>query len=185
MSSPRFGRLVAPLLLIVTLTACGRSASSTEPVHAGAPVGSPTAPAPTTTTTGPTTTGPTTTTVAGDAGPPDPSPVANLTPTDLRRVVEAPGPRSTRSLAGPTADRVTVSGRTVWRVRIPGRFAVRDARVEVLAGDRVVGIGIVGPGLTSLVAVTEDGAGLVPGAPVSYRWEGAAAVSAGSLAVVR
>lgn len=181
MSSPRSGRLVAPLLLIVTLAACGRAASSPEPVHAGAPAGSTTAPTTTQTTTAPAPT----TTIAGGAGTPDPSPVANLTPTDLRRVVEAPGRRSTRSLAGPAADRVTVSGRAVWRVRIPGRFAVRDARVEVLVGSRVVGIGMVGPGLTSLVAVTEDGAGLVPGAPVSYRWEGAAAVAAGALEVAR
>jgi hypothetical protein len=112
------------------------------------------------------------------------SPVANLTPKDLQRVVEAAGTRPTRSLRGPVAERVPVGSSTVWRIRIPGEFQARSARVQVLVGSKPVGLGILTPTLDALVAVTTDGSGLVRGAAVAYQVEGAEPVAVGSLEVI-
>jgi hypothetical protein len=109
--------------------------------------------------------------------------VADLTPADLRRAVEAPVATATRSLHGPTAERIRIGDRTVWRVRIPGEFEVRSARVRVTVGATVVGAGIVTPHLDALVAVTTDPAALASGAAVSYQWQGGPVVPAGRLAV--
>lgn len=111
--------------------------------------------------------------------------VAGLTPAELRTVLDAPVP-ATRARSGPVAERVALAGgRSAWRVRIPGRFPVRSARAFVSVGGRRIGLGAVGPHLTSLVAVSPDGTGLVAGAVVSYRWEGSEPVVAGRLQVVR
>jgi hypothetical protein len=111
--------------------------------------------------------------------------VAGLSPAELRQVVTAPPSIATRAVTGPVAEQVTVAGRKVWRVRIPGHFPVRDARVVVIVGTRQVGQGIVASNLGSLTAVSPDGTGLVSGAPVRFQWEGTRATSAGRLEVVR
>lgn len=162
-------------MLLVALGACGRTSEgpsapgsatgATERVSGGAAAGS--------------------TTVAAARDGSDPSPVNGLSAADLRVVVDAPGAPSTRALAGPVADRVAVGGRTVWRVTVPGAFTVRDARVVVEVGGRVVGQGVLTPDLGRLVAATADGSGLVAGAPVAYRYEGGPSVPAGTLAVRR
>lgn len=177
--------------LVLMVAGCGRG-SSGEPVVAGSPSTSaelaPTGPSSSTAPTPSTVPGSSTsTTTATDAsGEEDPSPVANLTPTDLRRVVEAPVATTLRSAPGPAADRVELSGgRTAWRVRIPGRFAVRAARAVVVVGDRTVGEAIVAVDTSALVAVTLDGTGLVAGAAVSYQWEGSEPVAVGGLEVAR
>jgi hypothetical protein len=169
MTSRRHRGALAPLLIVgalVIIAGCGRS-SGGESVGAGRPASTATPAA-----------GPTTTTTAAGA-----SPVANLTPMDLRRVVEAAGTTPTRALRGPVAERITVGDRTVWRIRIPGRFEARSARVRVSVGGTVVGAGMVAPHLDALVAVTADPALIVRGAPVTYQWEGSQPVAAGPLAV--
>jgi hypothetical protein len=208
MSSLRFRRAVVPLLLVVGViaTACGGGAPD-EVSSAGDPSTSPGSSVPDTTGAGPAAEA-TTTTTDGDVGattaPPQtaepapttttlpepdggaPSPVAGLTAAELRAAVEAPSSATTRAATGPTAERVSLGdGRTVWRVRIPGEVPVRAARVEVLVGGRSIGEGIVAPDLSSLSVVTVDGAGLVAGAPVATRWEGATAEPAGTLVVAR
>lgn len=95
-------------------------------------------------------------------------------------------PASSRTLRGPVAERLVLAdGTGLWRVRIPGPFPARSARVAVLVAGRVVGAGMVTADLGALVAVTPDASGLTAGAAVSYRWEGQDAVAAGTLAVVR
>ncbi len=128
---------------------------------------------------------PTSTTVAApDPGPVDPSPVGRLDPAELRQVVEAP--LRDRTLTGAVAEQVALAdGRTVWRVRIPGEFPPRAARLTVSVADREVGQGIANPDGSALVAVTFDGTGLVAGAPVTYGPPGVDPVAAGPLAVLR
>lgn len=190
MSSPRRRRAVAPLVLVLALAACAHQApeavrTGSDPSAASGPTeASPTTAAvPVTTAT--TASSVPTPTVAGSAGAPAASPVDGLTPAELRTAVEAPASVSTRAVSGPVAERVVVGGRSVWRVRIPGSFPVRSARVQVLVGSRIVGLGLEGPDLGALLAVTVDGSGLVAGAPVSYQWEGSRPVAAGRLVVAR
>ena len=194
MSSSSVRRAAVIALLVLLLASCG--GSSGQAVRTGSPGQDPSfGPRPTAAATAPTSTtnadpgapdpSATTTTVAApDGGPADPSPIANLTPTDLRRVVEAP--RRNRNLTGPTADRVSLpDGRTVWRVTITGRFPLRSARLTVTVGDRIVGQGISTPDGGALVAVTLDGTPLVAGAPVAWGPPGVKPAEAGRLAVVR
>lgn len=130
------------------------------------------------------TTGPGTTVVA-PAGDPGESPVDGLDAAELQAAVVAPVPPAASRAARPTVDRVALpDGRTVWRVRIPGTVPARSARATISVGDREIGVAVTPPDLSALVAVTTDGTGLVAGAPVTYRWEGAEAVAAGALEVV-
>lgn len=125
------------------------------------------------------------TTAAAPGGDPGASPVEGLDAGQLMAAVEAPVPPAARRLAGPTADRVRLAdGALVWRVRIPGEVPARSARATILVGDREVGVALTPPDLSGLVAVTRDGTGLVPGAAVSTRWEGAEPVAAGPLEVL-
>jgi len=126
------------------------------------------------------------TTTSTQVPPSGPSPVAGLSATDLRSAVLAPSATTKVRPAGPVAEQVRLpSGTSVWRVRLPGAFPVRSARVTVFVAGRRVGEGMVGPRLQSLVAVTRTGAGLTSGAAVTYRWDGSAEVSAGRLTVIR
>jgi hypothetical protein len=139
-----------------------------------------------TTSTVPTLPAPTTTSVPTVAGGTAASPVEGLDAAQLQQAVEAPSPASTRSAAGAMVDQVTLpDGTRVWRVRIPGDFRARSARVAVSVGRRLVGEGVLARDLQSITAVTTDGSGLTAGQPVSYRWEGGSSVAAGNLAVVR
>lgn len=114
------------------------------------------------------------------------STVDGLDAAQLREAVEAPEPAGRARASGPVAQPVRLaSGTTVWRVRIPGRFAVRSARVVVSVGGRQLGEGVPGSHLQSLVVVTRDPRGIVDGAPVTYRWAGGPTVGAGRLVVVR
>lgn len=168
--SPRraSGLLAASAVAVLLLSGCGR-ASSPEPVRTASGAGSSSAGQPSVT--------------EPQAGA---SPVDGLTPEQLREAVTAPSGTATRAARGPVAEQVVLAdGTKVWRVRIPGPFPVRDARVAVLVGSRVIGEGILAPDLGSISAVTVDGTGLRSGAAASYRWEGSAAVAAGPLTVVR
>lgn len=194
MCSLRPGRAAVLLAVAVTFASAGCGRSTPEPVSAGAPAPTTAAGAGSTTVASgagsPTsvaapTAGPTTTTLIGAEGAPDPSPVARLSAVDLRRLVAGAAAPTTRSVSGPTVQQVAASGRTYWRIRIPGSVPARSARIEVLVGGRVVGQGFETPALDALVAVTADGSGLVAGAPVTYRWGDSAPVAAGALAVVR
>jgi hypothetical protein len=127
---------------------------------------------------------PSTTEVASSPAGTDASPVEGLDAQQLADLVAVPS-RSTRALAGPSVEVVRSGGTTAWRVRVPGRTPVRAARVQVLVGGRVVGLGIPAADLGSLTAVTLDGSGLVAGAPVALRWEGSEPQAVGTLAVVR
>ena len=185
--------------LSIGVVACGRGGAPTQVATEGTSAPSSSVPAPvaepaaSTSTTiaggdvGPT--GPTTTTTPApdrSGSDPGPSPVDGLDAEQLRSAVEAPVGASTRSVAGATADQVTLSdGTRVWRVRVPGDFTARSARVTISVGDRVVGQGVLTRDLRSLVAVTTDGSGLSAGQAVSYQWEGSPAIAAGPLAVVR
>lgn len=191
-------RRLLPLLFValsIGAAACGSGDRPTQVAAGGDPeaVTSTTeasAPSTTVTTTAPT---PTTTAVptttappAADPGATDASPVAGLDAAQLQQAVEAPSRATTRSLAGPSAERVALAdGTQVWRVRVPGAFQARSARVAISVGDRVVGEGVLASDLSSITAVTTDGSGLVAGRPVSFQWEGGPSVAAGALAVIR
>ncbi len=114
------------------------------------------------------------------------SPVDGLDASELKAVVEAPLRSGARSATGPVVDQVTVAdGTTIWRVRVPGAFTARSARVAVSVGGRLIGEAVLAPDLQSIVAVTTDGAGLTAGRAVSYQWEGGPSVPAGTLVVAR
>ena len=128
----------------------------------------------------------TTTTTAPPSGASDASPVAGLDAAQLQAALALPAGATGRSLAGPTVDQVTLAdGTRVWRVRVPGAFTARSARVTISVGGRTVGAGILAPDLGAITAVTTDGTGLTAGKPVSYQWEGSPSVAAGTLAVAR
>jgi hypothetical protein len=193
------------LLLSVAIVGCGATPADEVSSVGGAPTSSTSTPSSTsapdgeagatTTAEPPVSTAvppvPPSTTSSTTTAPPPPegtaaSPVEGLSAAELRAAVEIEPSGAVRRLGGPTLESVrTPQGATVLRVRIPGPFPVRAARVEVLVGDRTVGEGIVAPDLSALTAVTLDGSGLVAGAPVSYRWEGAEPVAVGPLGVVR
>lgn len=195
-------RSLVPLLALLAIAAasCGGGDRPTE-VAAGAGAASTTAvvsttpasTAPSSTSTVPVTTAPapdstpSTTAVAPQVdGGTAASPVEGLTADQLRAAVETPSRAATRRAAGPTVDEVTLGdGTRVWRVRVPGAFQARSARVEVHVGGRRIGEGVLAPDLQSITAVTTDGSGLIPGRPVAYRWEGGPLEAAGSLEVAR
>ena len=109
-----------------------------------------------------------------------------LTADQLRAAVEASVPAANRRAVGPTVDQVTLAdGTRVWRVRVPGAFPARAARVEVQVGGRRVGEGVLAPDLQSITAVTTDGSGLTAGRPVTFRWEGGPLEAAGPLELAR
>lgn len=140
---------------------------------------------PTPTTAAPAAPETTSTTAAPAVGPAAPSPVDGLDAAELQAALAAPLGSTARS-AGPVADRVTLDdGTTVWRVRVPGDFDARSARVSISVGGRVVGEGVLAPDLAAITAVSTDGAGLTAGRPVTYQWEGGPSVAAGNLAVAR
>lgn len=168
MTSRTLRRTLAPCFLLLALAACGRSPSG-EPVQAGAAGAA---------------AGATSTTVG--SSPKVASSVTGLSPLQVREAVQAVVPATTRRATGPVAEPVALAGgRTVWRVRLPGRFAVRGAQVRVLVDGRPLGAGIVTPGLDALVVVTPDASRLRAGASVAYQWEGSPPVAAGRLAVTR
>lgn len=170
------GGLAVCIVMAVGLIACG---SGSDPVEVGAGAGA----APSEQEGGPV---PTASEPAPD--PADgPSPVEGLTAAELRSAVEAPPAPALagRRGRGPVADQVTVGGRTVWRITIPGTFDVLSSRIVVAVGGRDVGEGVVTADLSALVAVATDPAVVVAGAPVTYRWGATAPVEAGRLEVVR
>lgn len=170
--------------IVMSLAACG---DAPDPIETGAGAGpvSTAATSPVSTEVADTTApAETTTTIASGPTTPQPSPVDGLTSVQLRTVVEAPV-RATRRNAGPVADRVTVDGRTLWRVSIPGSFDLLASRITVTVGVTDVGEGVVSPDLSRLVAVVADPSSLVAGAPVSYRWGAGDPIAAGALEVVR
>ena len=170
---------LAVCIVAVGMTACG---GGSEPVEAGAGAETaPTAPA----ATEPPAPGPPTTTAEEPSAATGPSPVDGLTAAELRSVVEAPPAGGERRRTGPVADRVTVGGRTVWRITIPGTYELLSSRIVVAVGGTDVGEGVVAPDLTALVAVAPDPGVLVAGAPVTYRWGAGEPVAAGALEVVR
>lgn len=191
--------------LSIGVVACGRGAAPTHVAAGGDPApssttavpatsapepASPSTTAPAAVTAVPATDVPPTTTavVAADpvAGDPGASPVPGLDAAQLQAAVEAPQAGSTRAATGVTLDQVTLAdGTRVWRVRIPGSFTARSARVFVTVGSRLVGEGVLARDLGSLTAITTDGTGLTAGQPVSYQWEGGPVVAAGRLAVIR
>ena len=198
--------LVAALLLTL-LVGCGGAGGTThlasgqeggpdEPAATSAP---PTTTAPPRTTAPPTTATSTTTapTTTAPAVPPttaaapipegsDASPVDGLTAEELVAAVTAPQRGRTARPTSPTVDQVVLAdGTRVWRVRVPGAFPARSARVTVSVGGREVGQGITAPDLGAITAVTTDGTGLRAGAAVSYQWEGSPPVAAGTLEVAR
>ena len=162
----------------VTSTTAAPASSTTEaaaPSTTSAPSAPSTAPS-TTSTTAP----------ASDPGAAAASPVDGLDAAQLQQAVEAPVLATSRSAAGATVDQVVLAdGTRVWRVRVPGDFTARSARVAVSVGSRVAGEGVLASDLGSITAVTTDGRGLTAGQPVSYRWEGGGPVAAGTLAVIR
>jgi hypothetical protein len=171
------GGLAVCIVMAVGLNACG---GGSEPVETGAGAeAAPTAPDP----TGPGT--PTTATAEEPPAATGPSPVEGLTAAELRSVVEAPPTPAGRRRTGPVADRVTVGGRAVWRITIPGTYELLSSRIVVAVGGTDVGEGVVAPDLSALVAVATDPAVLVAGAPVTYRWGAGEPVAAGALEVVR
>lgn len=138
----------------------------------------------TTTATAPATT--TTSAVPPPSGPAAPSPVDGLDAAQLQAALALPVGTSARSASGPTVDQVALPGGTrVWRVRVPGDFTARSARVSISVGGRTVGEGVLSPDLAAITAVTTDGSGLSAGRPVTYRWEGGSPIAAGNLAVAR
>ena len=162
------GLLAASAVAVLLLGACGREASPDPVRTASAPAAADATSAPD---------------PVGGAGA---SPVEGLTPEQLREAVTAPSGESARRATGPVAEQVVLGdGTKVWRVRVPGSFPVRDARVAISVGARVVGEGVTAPDLASITAVSVDGTGLRSGAKVSYRWEGSEPVAAGTLTVVR
>ncbi len=171
MSPQSFRRSLAPTVAVavaVVLVACGSEAAP-GPVASGAP--------PTVASAEP---------AAGPAPGAAPSTVDGLSAAELREAVEAPEPAGRARAAGPVAQPVRLaSGTTVWRVRIPGRFPVRSARVVVSVGGRRLGEGVPGSHLEGLVAVTRDPEPIVSGARVTYGSSGGPTVDAGRLAVRR
>ncbi|MCU1370412.1 MAG: hypothetical protein JWO77_1606 [Ilumatobacteraceae bacterium] len=193
-------------LLALGLAACGGADGPTQVATGGAPdpgaaatsttegsgpgadptTTAATAADPTTTAATPTTTAAPSTTTAPASGTSDASPVAGLDAAQLQAALAAPGGASGRSLRGPTVDQVTLAdGTRVWRVRVPGAFTARSARVAISVGSRRVGEGVLAPDLGTITAVTTDAAGLTAGRPVSYQWEGSPPVAAGNLEVAR
>lgn len=129
----------------------------------------------------------TTTTTAPPSGASAASPVAGLDAAELQAALALPsGPAGRTLRSGPTVDQVTLDdGTRVWRVRVPGDFTARSARVSISVGARQVGEAVLAPDLQSITAVTTDGTGLGAGRPVTYQWEGSPAVAVGNLAVIR
>jgi hypothetical protein len=114
------------------------------------------------------------------------SPVDGLKAAQLKAALEVPVGGAVRSAPGPTVDQVTLpDGTHVWRVRVPGPFAARSARIAVTVGGRRVGEAVQSADLQAITAVTTDGTGLTAGRPVTYQWEGGPSMRAGTLAVVR
>ena len=187
------------LLLALAAGVVGCASQATDAVATGAPGAASTSTTPTTVTVAPSTTdvtspatagtvstAPVVTTTLAPSGPSAPSPVAGLSAADLRAAVLAPATGGRARVSGPVAEQVRLpNGTSVWRVRIPGAFPVRAARVTVFVAGRRVGQGVLGPRLRSLVAVTRSGAGIRTGAAVTFRWDGSSPVSAGQLTVVR
>lgn len=168
--------VLAAVVAAVSVVACGSEAVPRQVATA--------APAPTTSSVAP----PTDEIAAGAGTGGAASTVDGLTAAELREAVEAPesAPVGRDRTSGPVAQRVRLaSGATVWRVRIPGRFPVRSARVVVSVGGRQLGEGVPGSRLQSLVAVTRDAGAIVEGAAVTYAWAGGPTVPAGRLAVIR
>lgn len=196
---PRRSLSVLFALLVLGAAACGGTDRPTQVATEGAPdpgaevTATSTAGAEATTTTA----APTSSTTipapleeapVGDdvVGASDASPVAGLDATELQAALAAPGGASGRSLSGPIVDQVTLAdGTRVWRVRVPGTFTARSARVSISVGGRLVGEGVLASDLGSITAVTTDGTGLTAGRPVSYQWEGGPTVAAGKLGVAR
>jgi hypothetical protein len=190
-----FRRSLVPILALVTVAAaaCGGGGDRPTRVAAGGappasattaatsstvpPAADATVPAPTSTTI-----------VASDVtgSPSADSPVDGLRADQLKAALEAPVAAAARSRSGPTVDQVVLAdGTRVWRVRVPGSFEARSARLAIDVGGRRVGLGVLAADLQAVTAVTTDGSGLLAGSAVSYRWEGGPSVPAGSLAVVR
>ncbi len=165
------------------VAAGGDPSEATSTTETAAPPSTTTAvPATTTTTAALATTSTTASPVGGDAA----SPVDGLDAGQLQQAVQAPVSGTARSAAGATVDQVTLAdGTHVWRVRVPGAFPARSARVAVSVGNRVIGEGVLAGDLRAITAVTTDGTGLTAGQPVSYQWEGGRSVAAGTLAVIR
>ena len=195
-------RSLLPLLALLAIAAasCGAGDRPTEVASgAGAATSTtiegttPPSTTPSSTSTAPATTVPTPdSTTSTIAVAPQPgggtaaSPVEGLTADELRAAVEAPVPAANRRAVGPTVDQVTLAdGTRVWRVRVPGAFPARAARVEVQVGGRRVGEGVLAPDLQSITAVTTDGSGLTAGRPVTFRWEGGPLEAAGPLELAR
>jgi len=197
-------RRLLPLLLValsIGVAACGSGDRATQVAAGGSPeaVTPPSAEAaPSTTATSTPVAGATSTTAAvatssttpttapADRGGTAASPVAGLDAAQLQQAVEAPATGSTRTASGATVDQVTLSdGTRVWRVRVPGDFTARSARVNISVGSRLVGEGVLAGDLRSLTAVTTDGRGLTAGQPVSYQWEGGRPIAAGKLEAAR
>ncbi len=188
--------VVAIVVSVAILTACG---GGSEPVDAGA--GAPAAPGREGETSPPgaeadgaaetdTAEADTAATQADDAGEPvgdAPSPVEGLTADQLREAVEAPSSAAAVQARrrGPVAEPITVAGRSLWRVTVPGRFQILSSAIVVAVGGHDVGEGVVADDLASLVVVTADPAPLVAGAAVTFRWGAGAPTAAGSLEVVR
>ena len=76
-------------------------------------------------------------------------------------------------------------GRLVWRLRIPGRFPPRSARLMVDVDGVDVGPGLESPGLDALMVVMVDPTALVDGATVSYRVGAEAPTVVGLLEVIQ
>ena len=155
---------VATVVLLAAISGCGSEAAG--PVAAGSSGGA-------------------TTSSPASEGSAE-SPVDGLTAEQLKTALQAPLSETLRNAAGPTADRVATSGgQTAWRVRVPGQFNARGARVSISVGGELVGEAVLAPDLASIATVTTDAGPLRSGAAVSYQWEGSDPVPAGNLTVIR
>jgi len=135
-------------------------------------------------TTPPTTTPPTT-------APPPGSPVAGLSPAELKALVQALGTSGQAATAVPTSDQVAVpdvqgdgvgasAGRAVTVIRIPGSHPLRALDATVALDGTDVGPGLLAPD-GSMVAVLTDPALARPGAEVTYRYGDGTPTAAGAL----
>lgn len=155
---------VATVVLLGAISACGSEAAG--PIAAGSSGGA--------------------TTSSLASGGSAESPVEGLSADQLKAALQAPLSSTLRNAAGPTADLVATSaGQTAWRVRVPGQFAARGARVSISVGGELVGEAVLAPDLGSIATVTTDAGPLRSGAAVTYQWEGSDPVPAGTLTVIR